>query len=110
MITSLGIKAKSRLKKYKKARYAIRNFNMKVLSEISRKFDKLPYRIYERRRPKHDPIDSYFYLARQPKCMMRVDFLHLHVYPIRIEITGTKQILISYVCSKEESESEEFLV
>ena len=42
--------------------------------------------------------------------MMRADALNLHVYPVRTEITDTKHILISHVCSMDESESKEFLV
>ena len=37
---------------------------MKYLSKIIRYFEKLTYKIYERKRPKHDPTDSYFYLVR----------------------------------------------
>ena len=84
---------------------------MKDFSNIIREFEKLPYKIYERRRPKHDHTDSYFYLAIElAKCMMRSDALNLHIYAVRTEITGTKQILTSHICSMDESESEEFLV
>ena len=38
LITSLGIKAKVRPKKYKKARYDIGNFGKKDFSKIIRKF------------------------------------------------------------------------
>ena len=79
---------------------------MKDLLKIIREFDKLPYKIYDRMRPKHDPTGSYFYLARQlVKCMMRYDALNLHVYPLRMEITGKKQIMISHVCSTDDSKS-----
>ena len=64
LITSLGIKAKVRPHKYKKSRYAIRNVSKKELSKIIREFEKLPYEIYMKNMPKHDPTDSYFYLAR----------------------------------------------
>ena len=68
-----------RPQKYKKARYAIVNVSKKDLSKIIRefnKFDKIPY---ENKRPKHEPTDSYFYLARHPvKCMMRADTLNWH--------------------------------
>ena len=46
LITSLGFKNKSRSQKYKKARYAIRNFSEKDLSKIIKEFEKiekLPY-------------------------------------------------------------------
>ena len=65
LINSLSIKAKTAPKKHKKARYPIRNIRIKDLSKIIRDFEKLPYKSYERRRPKHEPTDSYFNLARQ---------------------------------------------
>ena len=41
-------------------------------------FEKLPY---EKKRPKNEPTDSYFYLERQlAKCMMRSDTLNWHNY------------------------------
>ena len=43
VITSLGIEAKSRPKKYKKVRHAIGNISKKDLSMIIKDFDKLPY-------------------------------------------------------------------
>ena len=71
LITSLVLKAKSRPKTTKKARYAIGNISKKELSKIVRYFEKLPYKSYERRRPNYEPTDSYFYLAKQlAKCMM----------------------------------------
>ena len=42
--------------------------------------------------------------------MMRADFLNLHVYPVRTEMTATKQIPTSHVCSTNESELKKFLV
>ena len=84
---------------------------MKYLSKIIREFEKLPYKSYERRRPKHEPTDSYFYLAGQlAKCMMRADDLSSHVYLVITEMYGKKQIPILHVCYIDESESEEFLV
>ena len=100
----MGLKAKARPKKCKKARYAIRNVSNKDLSNIIRKFEKLPYESYERKRPSHEDTDSYFYLARQlAKCMMRFDSLNSHIYPVRTEITDTKHILTSHVYSTDES-------
>ena len=64
LTTSLGFKSKIRPQKLKKARYAIGNFSKKDLSKIIREFEKLPYEIYEKKRPNHEPTDSYFYLAR----------------------------------------------
>ena len=60
LIASLGRKFKTRPKKYKKVRYAIKNFSKKDLSKIIREFEKLPYESYEKKRPKHEPTDSYF--------------------------------------------------
>ena len=69
------------------------------------------YESYERKRPKHELTDSYFYLARQlAKCMMRVGALNSHVYPVITEMTATNQILILHVFSTYESELKEFLV
>ena len=111
LITSLGFKAKVMPQKYKKARYAIGNVSKKEISKIIREFEKLPFESYERKRTKHEPTDSYFYLARQlAKCMMRVDALNSDNYPVRTEMTARKQILTSHLCSTEESELKEFLI
>ena len=110
LITSLGLKAKARPKKYKKARYAIISVSKKYISKIIRGFEKLSYKSYERNRTKHEPTDSYFYLAIQlAKCMMRSDTLNLHVYPVRTDMTATKYIPNSHVCSTGESKLKEFL-
>ena len=53
LINSLGIKAKTRPKKYKKARYIIVNVSRKDLSKMIRDFEKLPYESYMRKRTKH---------------------------------------------------------
>ena len=91
MITSLDLKAKASPKKCKKTRYAIVNVSKKDFSKIIRGFEKLPYESYERKRPKHEPTDSYFYLARQTaKCIVRSDALNSHVYPVRMEMIATK--------------------
>ena len=101
LITSLVLKAKVRPRKYKNARCAIGNVRNKYLSKIIRQFEKLPYEIYEKMRPKHDPTDSDFYLARQiVKCMMRADARKLHVYPVRMEMNAPS----SHVCYTDESE------
>ena len=86
LITSLVLKAKSRPKKCKNSRYAIINVSKKDLLNIIREFDKLPYKSYERRKPKHEPTDSYFYLEIQfVKFMMRAVTLNSYVYPVRME-------------------------
>ena len=77
---------------------------MKDLSKIIREFEKLPYKSYERRWPKHDPTDSYFYLAMQlVKFMMRDNVLNSYHFPVRTEITGAKQIPASRVCYTKDS-------
>ena len=59
-----------------------------------------------RKRPKHEPTDSSFYLTRQlAKYNMRADDLNFHVEPVRTEMTGTQQILISHICDSDESKS-----
>ena len=42
--------------------------------------------------------------------MIRADALKSHFYPVRMEITATKQIPILHVCSTDESKLEEILV
>ena len=42
--------------------------------------------------------------------MMIADALNLHVYPIKTEMTGTKHIPTSHVCSKENRKPKGFLV
>ena len=81
LITYLGIKAKVRLHKYKKARYAIVNVSKKDLSKIIREFEKFEELPYEKKRPKHEPTDRYFYQEIQRvNCMMRDDALNWHGY------------------------------
>ena len=59
----------------------------------------MPYESYKRKRPKHEPTDSYFYLVRQlAEFMMIADALNLHVYPVITEMTATKQIPTLHVC------------
>ena len=73
MITYLGFKTKVRSQKYKKARYTIGNVSEKDRLKIIKEFEKIEKLPYEKKRPKHDPTDSYFYLARHlAKCMMRI--------------------------------------
>ena len=62
LITSIGFKDKVQPHNYKKSRYSIRNARKKYLSNIIREFEKLPYKSYEKKSPKHEPTDSYFYL------------------------------------------------
>ena len=57
-MTSLGIKTNVRSKKYKKARCTITNVSMKDLSNIFKDFEKLHYKGYVQKRPKHEPTDN----------------------------------------------------
>ena len=41
--------------------------------------------------------------------MMRADALNLHDYPVRTDMTATKNIPISHIFSTDESELKEFL-
>ena len=76
LVTALAFKTKVRLLKCKKARYAIRNVSEKDLSEITKEFEKIEKLPYEKKKPKHEPTESYFHLAREiAKCMMRSDKL-----------------------------------
>ena len=78
---------------------------MKDISKIIREFEIFPYKLYDSRRPKYDPTDSYFYLSIQlAKCMMRADFLNSKVYPVRVKMNGTKYIPISHVFSTDDNE------
>ena len=89
MITYLGFKTKARSQKYKKARYAIGNVSEKDLSKIIKEFEKIGKLPYEKKRPKHEPTDSYFHIARQlAKCMMRSDNLNWHNHGGYMEMTA----------------------
>ena len=89
LIASLGFKAKARPQKYKKARYAIGNVSKKDLYKIIREIEKFEKLSYENKRPKHEPTDCYFYLARHlDKCMMRSDTLNWHDYGSYTKMTA----------------------
>ena len=89
LVTSLGFKTKVRSQKYKRARYAIRNISKKDLSNIIKEFEKIGKLPYEKKRPKHEPTDSYFHIARQlAKCMMKSDKLNWHDHGGYTEITA----------------------
>ena len=105
LIIYLGINTNANAKEYKKEMYAITNISMKDISNIIKEFEKLPYKVYVRKRPKHEPTDSYFYLARYIyKCMMISDDFNSHIDPVKTEMPGTEQIPISHVCDSDESE------
>ena len=77
MVTALAFKTRVRSTKYKKSKYAIGNVSEKKISKIIREFEKFEKLPYEKKRPKHEPTESYFHLAREiTKCMMRSDKLN----------------------------------
>ena len=79
---------------------------MKYLSNNIKAIKKLSYNGYVRKRPKHKPTDSYFYLSRHLlKCTIRYDTFNSHVDPVITEMTGTQQILIFHVCDSYKSKS-----
>ena len=95
LITSLCLKTIIRSKK-KKARYTITNVSLKDISNITKKFDKLPYEGYVRKSSKYEPTDSLFYLARQiAKCIMRINS---HVGLVRTKMTNTQNMKKSVMC------------
>ena len=70
--------------------YAITNVSLKDISNTINEFERLPYEGYVWKRPKNEPTDSYFYLARHiVKFMMR---LNSHVGPVRTKMTNTQNM------------------
>ena len=107
LITSLGFKTKSRSQKYKKARYAIRKFSEKDISKIIKEFEKIEKPPYEKKRPKHEPTESYFHLAKQlAKCMMRSDNLNWYNHGGYTEMTASS----SNINSTDEDESKRIIM
>ena len=107
MVTSLSFKTKKRSQKYKKARYAIGNVSDKDPSKNFKEFDNIDKLTYEKKRPKHEPTDSYFHLTRQlAKCMMRSDNLNWHDHGGYTEMTA----LSSNVNVTNEDKSKEIIV
>ena len=91
----MGPKTIGRSKKNKKARHSITSVIMKDISNINKEFEIFLHKGYVWKRPKHEPTDSYFYLARHFSiCMIRFDELNLHVDPVRTEMTEMQYILI----------------
>ena len=106
-ITYLGFKTKARSHKNKKAGYSIGNVSKKDLSKIIREFDKFEKLPYEKKRPKHEPTDSYFYLSIQlAKCMMISDTLNWHNYGGYTEMNSPSLT----VCSTDEDKSKQSIV
>ena len=77
---------------------------MKDLLNIIKDSEKLPYNDYLWKSSKHEPTDSYFYLARHiAKYIMRARGLNSHIDPVRTETTGMPYIPISYICDLDKS-------
>ena len=75
---------------------------MKDPSKIIKEFEKLPYKVYVRKRPKHEPTDTYFYIERNfAKRVMRADSFNLYIDPVRIEMTDMQHIPILRVCNSD---------
>ena len=65
---------------------------------------------YVQKMHKHEPTVGYFYLGRNlAKCMMGADAINFHVDPVRMEMTGTQQILILHFCKSYDNESKQIL-
>ena len=89
LVTALALKTNARPKKYKKARYAIRNVSKKDLSKVIKKFEKIGKVPYVKSISKHEPNLSYFHLVRCiSKCMMRYDEHNRHVHSSYAEETA----------------------
>ena len=89
LVTALAFKNKVRSPKYKKSRYAIGNVSETELSNIIKEFGKIRKLHYEKKRPKHEPTDSYFHLVRCiAECMMRSDEHNRHVHVSYAEDTA----------------------
>ena len=65
MITSLGLKAIRRSKNVKNEKFAITEVSLKDIYRTIKEFKDMPYKGYVRKRSKHMPTDSYFYLEIQ---------------------------------------------
>ena len=90
------------LSKYKKARYAIGHVSEKEISKIIKEFEKIEKLPYEKKRPKHEPTESYFHLARQlAKCMTRSDNPNLYNHSGYTKMTALSSNVI--VTNKSES-------
>ena len=78
------------LKNTKNSRYAIGNVSEKDPSKINKEFEKIEKLPYEKRRPKHEPTESYFHIARHlAKYMMKSDNLNWYDHGIYTETTAS---------------------
>ena len=88
LVTAMSFKIKVRSKKYNKARYDIRNFSNKDLSEIIKEFETIGKVPYVKRIPKHEPTSSYYpLLSCIAESMMRSDEHNRHVHNSYVEET-----------------------
>ena len=107
LVTALAFKTKVRSTKYKKAKYAIGNISEKDILKIIREFEKVEKLPYEKKRPKHEPTESYFHLSREiAKSMMRSDKLNWYDH------SGYKKTIVPYsnIIVKNRSESKHSIV
>ena len=76
-----GSQDQSRVKKYKKASYAIGNVSMRDLSNKIKEFENFVKVPHLKKTPKHEPTLSYFHLVEcLRKCMMRSRENNHHVH------------------------------
>ena len=102
-----GSQDRSKVKKYKKARYSIVNISMKDLLDIIKEFEKIVKVPYVKRIPEHEPTSSYYHLVRCiTECMMISDEHNRHVHGSYAEDTDTS----SNVNDTDEDESKEIIV
>ena len=107
MVTSTGFNNKLRFTKYIKARYVIGNVSEKDLSKIIKEFEKIGKLPYEKKRPKHEPTDSYFHIARQlEKFTMISNKINWHDHGGYTEMTAPS----SNVNVTDEKKSKEIIV
>ena len=80
-----GSQDQSKVEKYKKARYAIRNFSMKDLSNKIKEFETIVKVPYVKRIPKHEPTSSYFHLVLCiAECTMRCGKNNHNVHNVHV--------------------------
>ena len=110
LVTALALKTKARSGKYKKARYAIRNFSMKDLSNIIKEFKTIVQVSYVKKIPKHEPTSSYYHLVGCiAECMLRCGEDNNHVHNVH-DGYEEEMALSSNVNLTDEDKSEENIV
>ena len=110
LIVSLSINTITRSKKIKQARFYITEVSLKDLSKIIKEFKGFPYEGYVRKRSKHIPTDSYFYLAMYiAKYTMRnfhgtIRAQNISMQKMRNYNISTQNMSNLHVCYTDESE------